>query len=90
MVLKTFSARITGGLLQFDEPLSDLEDQPVKVTIAATALTPFRNVADSLLPAAPDWPEVEHDVYLRMPLSTELLEHPRVVEGEPLRPTVRF
>ena len=93
MVAKTFSARVVGGQLCYQEPLDAFEGQTVRVTVAgAASFSPPQSAraAESGDGEPPEWMAVEADVYAKMPFSGEVLKEVVIVEGGPLRPSLIF
>lgn len=90
MVVKTFPASIADGKLRYEEPLSDLEGQQVEVTVVAAepsrAGGPSKSEAADEECAPPAWMDIEREVFAKLAFPSELVERPRLVDGEPLRP----
>lgn len=93
MITKTFTARIENGQLRYQEPLADLEGREVQVTLIlngtpATPTPAANEEQEPPDPEPPEWLDVEKDIYVKMPLKSEIIENAVVLEGGPLQPCI--
>jgi len=90
MAGKTFPAVVTDGQLRHKQSLEAFEGQEVYVTLVAKpfSASPCQRtgpVRDDELPGGMD---VEHDLYVKIPLTGEVVPEALVVEGPSIRPCI--
>lgn len=85
MVTQTFEAQVVHGQLVPAEVLRPFEGQQVQVTVTPAPVP----AADSQPKGEPDPPDdldVEKDVYVPMPLRSEVIPNAVIKDGAPLEP----
>jgi hypothetical protein len=86
----TFDTCVVNGQLQHQAPLAAFEGRRVRVTLdeigePAPRAQPEGTASDESEP--PEGMDVERDVYVKMPLPSQVLEDAVIVEGGPLNPS---
>jgi hypothetical protein len=79
MIAHSFDAHIVNGQLVPAEPLKAFEGQKVRVTVTAPEKV-------SAAPEPAEDFDVEKDVYVKMPLASEVIPNPVVAKGNGLKP----